>query len=100
VQRLFIVPPGAFVPPPKVDSAVVALTPRTAPLAPADRKTLERVTAAAFGQRRKMLRSALRSLKVDTAALLAASGIAPTQRAEQLSVEQFCALARAYEAMT
>jgi 16S rRNA (adenine1518-N6/adenine1519-N6)-dimethyltransferase len=99
VRRLFVVPPGAFVPRPKVDSAVVELLPRAVPLAPAERADLERVTAAAFGQRRKMLRAALRSLAIDAAALLEAAGIAPTERAEQLSVEQFCALACAYAAL-
>jgi 16S rRNA (adenine1518-N6/adenine1519-N6)-dimethyltransferase len=60
---------------------------------------LERVTAAAFGQRRKMLRSSLRSLGVDSATLLAATGIDPTRRAEELSVEEFCALTRAVSAL-
>jgi 16S rRNA (adenine1518-N6/adenine1519-N6)-dimethyltransferase len=81
----------AFVPPPKVMSSVVVLTPRHAPLAPAEWKKLERVVAAAFNQRRKMLRSALKDWNFDFAAL----GIPPTARAEELSVEQFCALARA-----
>ena len=61
---LFDVPPRAFVPPPKVTSSVVMLTPRPAPLAPAAKPILERVTAAAFGQRRKMLRSSLKTLGV------------------------------------
>ncbi len=65
---LFDVPPRAFVPPPKVTSSVVAITPRAAPLAPATKAVLERVTAAAFGQRRKMLRSSLESLGVPRAA--------------------------------
>lgn len=97
-RRLFDVPAGAFVPPPRVDSAVVQLVPRTAPLAEADAAWLERVTAAAFGQRRKMLRSALRALPGDPLPRLAASGIAPERRAETLQVEEFCALARAYAA--
>jgi 16S rRNA (adenine1518-N6/adenine1519-N6)-dimethyltransferase len=95
---LFDLPPRAFVPPPKVTSSVVALTPRPAPLMPADKTTLERVTAAAFGQRRKMLRSSLRNLGVPVEPLLAAAGIAPTARAEELSVAEFCALARGIEA--
>jgi 16S rRNA (adenine1518-N6/adenine1519-N6)-dimethyltransferase len=92
---LFDVPPRAFVPPPKVTSSVVRLTPRAAPLASADKAVLERVTAAAFGQRRKMLRSSLKALGVPPEPLLAAAGIPPTARAEELSVEEFGALARA-----
>ncbi len=93
--RLFDVPPRAFVPPPKVTSSVVRLIPRQAPAFPARLEDLERVTQAAFGQRRKMLRQSLRSLTPDPEPLLARCGIAPTFRAEELSVEQFCALARA-----
>jgi 16S rRNA (adenine1518-N6/adenine1519-N6)-dimethyltransferase len=92
---LFDIPARAFTPPPKVTSTVVQLTPRAHPLAPADKATLERVTAAAFGQRRKMLRASLRTLGVPSEALLAEAGITPTARAEELSVEDFCALARA-----
>lgn len=90
---LFDIPPRAFTPPPKVTSSVVHLMPRAQPLAPAEKNLLERVTAAAFGQRRKMLRQSLKSLGADPLALLAAAGIEPTLRAEQLSIEQFCALA-------
>ena len=92
-KRLFDIPPQAFTPPPKVTSSVVELRPRPAPLA-ADRRTLERVTAAAFGQRRKMLRHSLRALGGDPTALLEAAGIAGTARAEELAVADFCALAR------
>jgi 16S rRNA (adenine1518-N6/adenine1519-N6)-dimethyltransferase len=95
---LFDLPPRAFVPPPKVTSSVVLLTPRAHPLAPASKPVLERVTAAAFGQRRKMLRSSLKTLGVPVEPLLARTGIAPTARAEELSVAEFCALARALEA--
>ena len=91
---LFDVPQRAFVPPPKVTSSVVTLTPRVAPLAQASKPALERVTAAAFGQRRKMLRSSLKTLGVPVAELLAAAEIPPTARAEELSVYEFCALAR------
>lgn len=91
---LFDIPPRAFTPPPKVVSTVVALTPRSEPLAPAALADLERVTAAAFGQRRKMLRQSLKSLRADPAHLFDATRIAPTARAEELSVEDFCALAR------
>jgi len=92
---LFDLPPRAFVPAPKVTSSVVLLTPRPAPLAPAEKPALERVTAAAFGQRRKMLRSSLKTLGVAVEPLLAAARIVPTARAEELSVAEFCALARA-----
>ena len=92
---LFDLPPRAFTPPPKVTSTVVRLLPRPEPLAPADRATLERVTAAAFGQRRKMLRGSLKTLGVDPLPLLEAAGIAPEARAETVTVEGFCALARA-----
>jgi 16S rRNA (adenine1518-N6/adenine1519-N6)-dimethyltransferase len=95
VQKiLYVLPPRAFVPPPKVTSSVVMLTPRAEPLAPALKTALERVTAAAFGQRRKMLRSSLKPLGVPVDDLLAATGIPPTARAEELSVAEFCALAR------
>ena len=94
---LFDLPPRAFVPPPKVTSSVVSLTPRAAPLAPAAKPALERITAAAFGQRRKMLRSSLKPLSIPVEPLLAATGIRPTSRAEELSVVEFCALAQAIE---
>ena len=96
VRLLFDVNPRAFTPPPKVTSTVVGLTPRPTPLAPADMAALEAVTAAAFGQRRKMLRAALRGFTADPERLLAAAGIAPTRRAEELTVAEFCALARAF----
>lgn len=89
---VFDLPPQAFVPPPKVTSSVVHLEPRTAP-ADADVTMLGRVTEAAFGQRRKMLRQSLKRIGGD--ALLAATGIDGTRRAETLSVEEFAALARA-----
>lgn len=99
VRRAFDVAPGAFSPPPAVVSAVAELRPLREPLAAADATMLERVTAAAFGQRRKMLRQSLKSLGVDAAGLCAeAGGIDPTRRAETLSVEEFCALARAFSA--
>jgi len=92
---LFDLPPRAFVPQPKVTSSVVALAPRPLPLAPAARPALERVTAAAFGQRRKMLRASLKSLGLPVEPLFAATAITPTARAEELSIAEFCALARA-----
>jgi len=90
---LFDVKASAFVPPPKVTSSVVELVPRAEPLA-CDRGTLESVTKAAFGQRRKMLRQSLRALGIDTAALLEASGLDPTARAEDVPIEGFVTLAR------
>ena len=87
-------PPSAFTPPPKVSSAVVHLKALPEPRYPADAKTLERVVAMAFNQRRKMLRAALKGLAPDIEDKLLAAGIAPTERAEQVSLEQFCALAR------
>ena len=96
VSTVFAVDARAFTPPPKVASAVVTLTPRPAPLAEAEWGALERVTAAAFGQRRKMLRGSLRVLGLDPAAV----GIAPTRRAEELDVEEFCRLARLLAART
>ena len=87
-------PPEAFSPPPKVSSAVVHLTALPAPRFEADAGTLNRVVAAAFNQRRKMLRSALKSLDPAIEDHLNAVGIKPTERAEQVSLEEFCALAR------
>jgi 16S rRNA (adenine1518-N6/adenine1519-N6)-dimethyltransferase len=95
-QTLFNVPARAFVPPPKVTSSVVRLVPRAEPLALATRSALERVTAAAFGQRRKMLRASLKALGTSVDALIECSGVTPTARAEELSVAEFCALARAF----
>jgi 16S rRNA (adenine1518-N6/adenine1519-N6)-dimethyltransferase len=94
VKILFDIPPRAFSPPPKVTSSVVYIIPRTQPLAPARKPVLERVTAAAFGQRRKMLRTSLKSLGIPVDALLAQAGVAPTARAEDLTIAEFCALAR------
>lgn len=94
VRRLFDVPARAFVPAPKITSTLVRIEARPVTLAPCGREELERATAAAFGQRRKMLRQSLKSLQIDPEPLLAAAGIPATARAEELSVEQFCALAR------
>jgi 16S rRNA (adenine1518-N6/adenine1519-N6)-dimethyltransferase len=99
VRALFDIPARAFTPPPKVDSTLVRLTPRAVrePIPALGR--LETVTAAAFGQRRKMLRASLRPLGVDTGALLEQAGIAPTARAETIDVAGFAALARVYAAL-
>lgn len=89
-QMAFDVPPQAFTPPPKVTSSVVHLIPRADPL-PCDVDKLERVTHAAFGQRRKMLRQSLKPLGGE--ALLSRADIDPARRAETLSVEEFCRIA-------
>lgn len=94
---LFDVNAAAFVPPPKVTSSLLRILPRAAPL-PCERKLLERVTQAAFGQRRKMLRQSLRSLGADTPALIAVAGLDPTARAEDIPVAGFVALAQALAA--
>ena len=96
-RRLFDLPPRAFVPAPKVTSTVIEIVPLAEPAFPARLADLERVTQAAFGQRRKMLRQSLRTLGGDAEALLAAAEITPTARAEELTVAQFAALARALE---
>ncbi|MFD0979766.1 16S rRNA (adenine(1518)-N(6)/adenine(1519)-N(6))-dimethyltransferase RsmA [Tropicimonas aquimaris] len=93
-------PPEAFTPPPKVSSAVVHLRPLPEPRWPADPDVLSSVVGMAFNQRRKMLRSSLKGLGGDVEALLAAAGIAPTERAEQVAIEQFAALARGVAART
>jgi 16S rRNA (adenine1518-N6/adenine1519-N6)-dimethyltransferase len=88
-------PPEAFTPAPKVSSAVVHLTALPAPRYPADPAVLSRVVAKAFGQRRKMLRAALRGLVPGVEGVLESVGIPPTARAEEIDLERFCALARA-----
>ncbi|WP_422029043.1 16S rRNA (adenine(1518)-N(6)/adenine(1519)-N(6))-dimethyltransferase RsmA [Roseovarius sp.] len=90
-------PPGAFSPPPKVSSAVVHLAALPGPRYPANAKILQDVVARAFNQRRKMLRAALKGLGPDIEDRLVAAGIKPTDRAEVVSLEQFCALARGFE---
>ncbi len=92
---LFDVSPAAFTPPPKIVSSVVELVPDPAPLA-CEGRALSRVTQAAFGQRRKMLRQSLKSLRVAPAQLLAAAGIDETKRAEEIDVGGFVALANAF----
>ena len=87
-------PPGAFTPPPKVSSAVVHLTALETPRFEADAEVLSRVVAKAFNQRRKMLRAALKGMTPDIEDRLQAAGIAPTERAENVSLEAFCVLAR------
>jgi 16S rRNA (adenine1518-N6/adenine1519-N6)-dimethyltransferase len=90
---LFDISPAAFVPQPKVTSSVVRLTPRETPEA-CERRLLEQVAAAAFGQRRKMLRQSLKSLAADPARLAAAAHVDPSRRAETVPVSGFVAMAR------
>jgi len=93
VRPEFNIDARAFTPPPKIQSTVVTLIPRPEPLAPASWDAMERVVAAAFGQRRKMLRQSLKALSLDPAAV----GIKETARAEELGVEDFAKLARLWE---
>ena len=93
---LFDVNRNAFVPPPSVTSSIVRLEPRPEPLAPARLEDLEKITAAAFGQRRKMLRQSLKGLAPDAEARIAAAGQDPTARPEDLSIADFAALSRAF----
>ncbi|KGJ21958.1 16S rRNA (adenine(1518)-N(6)/adenine(1519)-N(6))-dimethyltransferase RsmA [Paracoccus sanguinis] len=94
VRIVLSLPPQAFVPAPKVESSVVQLTALPEPRYPADARVLSEVSFAAFNQRRKMLRAALRGLHPDIEALLEQAGIAPTARAEEIDLARFCALAR------
>ncbi len=98
-RLLFDVSRSAFVPPPKITSSIVQLEPLAAPVAAAELEDLEAVTAAAFGQRRKMLRQSLKGATPDPEALLKAADIAPTARPERLSVAEFAALARVLDRM-
>ena len=94
-KMLFDIPASAFHPKPKVTSTLLEIIPRAQPLFPAKRQILEKITAQAFGQRRKMLRSSLKKVGGDD--LLLATNIDPTLRPENLSIEDFCRLAQAYE---
>lgn len=98
-ERLINLPAKAFVPPPKVASSIIGLTPRDQPLAPADKRTLEHVLAAAFGQRRKMLRTSLKSLIPNPLPFLATAELKETARAEEIDIEGFCRLSRAIKAL-
>jgi 16S rRNA (adenine1518-N6/adenine1519-N6)-dimethyltransferase len=97
VRILFDIPARAFTPKPKVVSSVVDILPRPLPLDVANMASLERVTAAAFGQRRKMLRTSLKQLCPDTLQLLKIAGVSQTVRPEEVSVEGFCSLSRALD---
>ncbi|KKJ76601.1 16S rRNA methyltransferase [Kiloniella litopenaei] len=96
-SALFDIPPRAFIPPPKITSTVARLEPRQKPLAKANVFTMEKVTEAAFGQRRKMLRQSLKSLGTNTPELISIAGIKETARAEELTIHEFCSIARAYD---
>ncbi|MEL7543147.1 MAG: 16S rRNA (adenine(1518)-N(6)/adenine(1519)-N(6))-dimethyltransferase RsmA [Pseudomonadota bacterium] len=96
-QIRMVLPPEAFTPAPKISSAVVHFEPRETPLAVPSTAALERLTAAAFGQRRKMLRASLKSLASDAEARIEACDIKPTARADEVDVAGFCALARAFD---
>jgi 16S rRNA (adenine1518-N6/adenine1519-N6)-dimethyltransferase len=98
-RKLFDVNRSAFTPPPKVTSSIVQLEPRSNPLVDCEVSALEKVTAAAFGQRRKMLRSSLKSVFENADSVLAEIGINPQSRAEELPVESFCHLANAYSSL-
>ncbi|MBV7378410.1 16S rRNA (adenine(1518)-N(6)/adenine(1519)-N(6))-dimethyltransferase RsmA [Maritimibacter dapengensis] len=91
-------PPEAFTPPPKVHSSVIHLTALPEARYPARAETLLRITATAFNQRRKMVRSSMKSLHPEIEDLMGEAGIKPTSRAEELTLEQFCALARTLDA--
>ncbi|MEM6636039.1 MAG: 16S rRNA (adenine(1518)-N(6)/adenine(1519)-N(6))-dimethyltransferase RsmA [Pseudomonadota bacterium] len=97
-QIVLSLPPQAFSPPPKVHSAVVSIVALPEPRFPAPAETLTRIVGAAFGQRRKMLRAALKSLSPRIEDVLNAAHVPPTARAEDISLEEFCALARAFDA--
>ena len=93
-ERVFDIPPEAFIPPPKITSSVVRIIPRETPLAPCNAADLEAVTAIAFGQRRKMLRASFKAY--GGADFIAAAGIDPSCRPQDIPIEGFCALARLY----
>jgi 16S rRNA (adenine1518-N6/adenine1519-N6)-dimethyltransferase len=95
-KLVFTLPPEAFTPPPKISSAIVTFAPRADPLPACDVHLLGRVTAAAFGQRRKMLRQSLKALMPEPEALLAATGIDGTRRGETLTVADFARMAAVY----
>jgi len=96
IKPLFQVPPSAFTPPPQVMSTVVQLRPRPDRPLDVDARLLEKLAAAAFGQRRKMLRAALKTLLPDPEPVLLEADIAPTARAEELDIDAFCRLARSF----
>ncbi|MBT7613332.1 MAG: ribosomal RNA small subunit methyltransferase A, partial [Rhodospirillaceae bacterium] len=100
VESCFDVPPSAFVPAPKVSATVLRITPRAQTAFPATRESLRAVTAAAFGQRRKTMRNALKPILDDPEAALVGAGLSPSIRAERIDLAGFCSLAREFEART
>jgi len=100
VEILFNVKPGSFIPPPKVTSSVISIIPRNSPLAPASRKFLEKIVGSSFNQRRKMLKSSLKSTGLNSDELLRISGVDPHSRADDISIEEYCALARALKELS
>lgn len=97
VRIVMQLPPEAFTPPPNVSSSVVHVTALPGPRYPAQPAVLQRVVAMAFNQRRKMLRAALKGMGPDAEDRIRTAGVSPTTRAEQVSLEEFCALARAFK---
>lgn len=93
-RMVFVVNKSVFTPPPKVTSAIVEIIPRNKPLFDVEFRKLERVVAAAFNQRRKMLRSSLKSVFINVDEILNSCNINQTLRAENLSIEDFCKIAR------
>lgn len=100
VETCFDLPPSVFTPPPKITSTVVKLTPKKITPSNEEFRVLEKVTTAAFGQRRKMLRSSLKTLDISPLDLLQASNIEETKRAEELSIDDFLRLAKAYQTLS
>tara|TARA_B100000686_G_C16541727_1_gene837819 strand:- start:548 stop:967 length:420 start_codon:yes stop_codon:yes gene_type:complete len=96
VEKKLSIPPTAFVPPPKVNSALVNFIPRPQPISPISFEIMEKVTAAAFGQRRKMLKSSLGSIFSDPLKILKFLNINPAARAETLKVNEFCRISECY----
>lgn len=97
VRHEFDVPPSAFIPPPKVTSSVITITPRKEPISNIDKKSLEAVCKAAFGQRRKMLKKSLSQISDTPEEILRKANIDGTRRPEDLTVQEFCDLARALD---
>ena len=98
VKPLFTLPARAFTPSPKIESTFVEFIPRKKLLAEAPSDAFETVVAAAFSQRRKMLRTSLKAIFSDPVSVLQEAGIDPTSRAEATDIQGFCALARAFSA--
>ncbi len=96
VSKAFDIPPSAFTPPPKITSSVVHFTPKERS-DNAEFEAMEKITAAAFGQRRKTLRQSLKTLGVNSETLLENAGVSPKARAEELNIDEFVKLAEEYK---